>query len=79
MLNLVSKFVSLGFHWRNETFFDVNGGNVVVTYLDEYNGSANFRRWEIPLNEWKSIADFIASKSDAARQPTARDGEGARP
>lgn len=75
MLDLVSKFGSLGFHWRNETFFDVKGSNVVVTYLDDYNGSANLRRWEIPLDEWKSIADFIASKADTARQPTAMERE----
>ena len=59
---LFESLGSFGFHWKNDIFFDVKDGVVVVTYWTPYNNCPNQKQWNIPLLEWKSIADFIERK-----------------
>ena len=62
-----------GFHWRDETFFGVKDGKVVVTYLESFNNSPQLKTWTIPLNEWRSI---VKSVDDAVQRQATVSGHG---
>jgi hypothetical protein len=62
MVKFVEKLGSNSFHWKNEIFFKVEGGNVEVTHLRNYNNSPQVITWSIPLAEWESISKFVVSQ-----------------
>ncbi len=59
MVNFV-KNLGPGFHWKNQVYFDVEDGTVLVRRIEYFNGHPHERVWSIPLNEWKSIVDHVA-------------------
>lgn len=62
MLGFV-KGLGPGFHWKNDIFFDVLDDIVTVTSLWAFNGCPQKRVWKIPVAEWRSISDFVASRT----------------
>ena len=65
MLSLIGGLGDLGFHWKNERFFNVKDGAVVVTYFEQFNGHPNMKQWRIPLGEWQAIVDFVGERASA--------------
>ena len=63
MLDLLNGLSDMGFHWKNEIFFDVKDGVVTITRFEQYNNCPNKRTWLVPLPEWQSIADFISARA----------------
>ena len=63
MVDFVSK-LGPGFHWKNEVYFDVKGQKVVISRIEPYNNCPHVKRWEIPLNEWKSIVEEVQRMSE---------------
>ena len=73
MLHFVGQLGGRGFHWRNETFFDVRDGQVVVTYLENFNNTPQLKTWTIPPLEWQSIAKSV---EDAIQRQATVSGHG---
>jgi hypothetical protein len=66
-VNYMLQFVQSlgpGFHWKNEVFFDVQSSKVIVRHIDKYNDTPDVKVWEIPLEQWDSIKDFVQRKRD---------------
>jgi hypothetical protein len=63
MLAFVKKLPS-GFHWKNEVFFEVKDGRVIVWRIEPYNNCPRLKKWEIPLREWQSITDFVRRQTE---------------
>lgn len=64
MIYFVSKLPSNYHHWKNEVFFAVEDGQVLIFRLESYNNCPHWRRWSIPLSEWQTIVDFVQSASE---------------
>jgi hypothetical protein len=66
MLSFVNK-LGPGFHWKNEIFFNVEDGNVVVSHIEPFNNCPHVKKWTIPLAEWQSITDSVSNQCDSKR------------
>lgn len=55
LVQLISGLSSLGFHWKNEWFFNRKGDTVVVSRIEYFNGVPSVKQISIPISELASI------------------------